>query len=78
MPKNEPNETRERQHEHHAHQFAAYHDEHHAEINQAKRLVKHLATHEGDAAAIAALKAMPDEILKQVPHAMELAHGKER
>jgi hypothetical protein len=76
MSKMQMNETRVRQHEHHAAQYATYHNELHAEINQAKRLVKHLMKRPGDECALAALMALPEEALKQVPHAMDFAEGR--
>ncbi|MGE5505252.1 MAG: hypothetical protein ACM31L_12580 [Actinomycetota bacterium] len=65
------NETRLRQHDRHAVHYAAYESGHHAEINQARRLVKHLEGHPGDACAIAALGALPAEVLAQVPGALD-------
>lgn len=70
MPKTQINEIRTRQHEHHAEQYAAYHADLHAEVNQVRRLVKHLETHGHDDCAVTALRALPREALMQVPHAM--------
>lgn len=75
MPKTQVSETRMRQHDRHAGQYSAYHDELHAEINQAKRLVKHLRKRPHDDCAIAALRALPKEALQHVPGAIELAKG---
>lgn len=75
MARAQTNETRLRQHEHHAFQYAAYQSDHHAEVNQAARLVKHLRTHPGDACALAALGALPAEVLERVPWARELVRG---
>jgi ribosomal protein S15P/S13E len=73
MSRMETNETRTRQHEHHARQYAAYHDDCHAEINQARRLVKHLSHNPTDACARAALRALPMSVLRQVRFAVECA-----
>lgn len=71
MPKTQLNEIRTRQHEHHAEQYAAYHVDLHAEVNQARRLVKHLQTHGHDDCAVAALRALPREALERVPQALD-------
>lgn len=71
MSKTQTNETRERQHEHHASGYASYRAESHAEINKARRLVRHLRGHGDDPCAIAALQALPMEVLRQVPQALE-------
>jgi hypothetical protein len=76
MPKAQPNEIRMRQHEHRAEQYAAYHADLHAEVNQARRLVKHLETHGHDDCAVNALGALPREALEQVPHALDWAARK--
>lgn len=73
MSKMQTNEIRDRQHEHHARQYAVYHDECHAEINQAKRLVKHLLRNPTDASARATLRALPMSVLRQVRFAVECA-----
>lgn len=73
MSKQQANETRLRQHEHHATQYAAYQSEFHAEINKAKRLMRHLCLHADDACAITALKALPMEALARVPGALDLS-----
>ncbi len=75
MTKQQTNEIRLRQHEHHAHQHAAYHGDLHAEINQARRLMRHLATHADDECAIEALRALPPAVLEHVPGALEMAGG---
>lgn len=75
MAKMQMNETRERQHAHHAAEYSAYRDELHAEVNQARRLMKHLSRQPHDECAIAALRALPMEALQRVPHALETATG---
>lgn len=73
MSKTPTNEIRERQHTRHATHYAAYQSDHHAELNQARRLVKHLATHADDPCALEALRALPASVLEEVPHALDLA-----
>ncbi len=82
MPKTQVNEIRTRQHEHHAEQYTDYHTGLHAEMNQARRLVKHLETHGHDDCAVTALRALPSEALEHVPLALKWAgrsdHGVKR
>jgi hypothetical protein len=75
MPKAQTNETRLRQHDHHAIHYSAYQAGLHGELNQAKRLIKHLDAHPGDVCALAALKALPLDVLQQVPRALEMVRG---
>jgi hypothetical protein len=76
MPKSQVNEIRARQHEHNAEQYGAYKSELHAEVNQARRLVKHLETHGHDDCAVEALGALPQAALEQVPGALDWASRK--